>query len=358
MKIIHISDLHLNSALNAFTGEKAKTRKDEILITFEKIVEYATNNQVLAIIIAGDMFDTSKVLSRTKNRVLHAISSNKDVKFFYLKGNHDQDSFISSLESVPENLYVFDDEWKYFDLGGVTVCGICINSVNSSSIYNSLSLNETDVNIAVMHGQVAGYVNSSEEGEIISIPRLRDKYIDYLALGHYHSYSQGEIDLRGKYVYSGCPDGRGFDETGKKGFVLLDIDGKKVNHTFVPFSSRELFELEYEIDQNVSWYDTQSKIANDCANLPSGSIAKVVINGVHDLDYDVDIESLQDKLSRILFYSKVVDKTQLKLTQDDYMLDKSVRGEFVRSVMESDLSDELKNKVVLLGLKALKGEIN
>ena len=50
------------------------------------------------------------------------------------------------------------------------------------------------------------------------------KNIDYLALGHIHKYKQAELDQRGVYCYSGCLEGRGFDECGEKGFVLLDID--------------------------------------------------------------------------------------------------------------------------------------
>ena len=42
MKIIHCSDLHLDSKMETnLTKEKARERKNEILITFESMVEYA-----------------------------------------------------------------------------------------------------------------------------------------------------------------------------------------------------------------------------------------------------------------------------------------------------------------------------
>ncbi len=357
MKIIHISDLHLNSAMNALSGEKSKIRKEEIIHTFERIVDYAKSNGVSAIIIAGDMFDTSNVAVRLQSRIIHNIISNPEISFFYLSGNHDQDNFIKGLETIPQNLIIFNNEWSYFKIGDVCICGVCLNSVNSVSIYNSLILDENAINIAVLHGQIAGYVNSNE-GEIISIPRLRDKFIDYLALGHYHSYSEGEVDLRGKYVYSGCPDGRGFDETGDKGFVLLETNDKKICHQFISFSSRKLFEVEYELDKTVGWYETQNKIIAKLSEFSSDSLIKLVIKGSHCIDYDVDIDNLQNKLNKLFFYVKVVDKTSLQLSEDDYLLDKSVRGEFVRGVMASNLSDELKNKIIMCGLKALKGEFN
>ena len=41
---------------------------------------------------------------------------------------------------------------------------------------------------------------------------------------------------------------------------------------------------------------------------------------------------------------------------EDYAHDKSVRGEFIRSVWESALSQEEKSRVIMCGINALKGE--
>ena len=53
---------------------------------------------------------------------------------------------------------------------------------------------------------------------------FKDLNIDYLALGHIHSYKCHKLDKRGVYCYSGCLEGRGFDECGDKGFVLLETE--------------------------------------------------------------------------------------------------------------------------------------
>ena len=70
MKIIHCSDLHIDSKMEThLSSVKARKRKDELLITFEKMVDFAKNNNVEVIIIAGDMFDTSRVRIDSKNRI-------------------------------------------------------------------------------------------------------------------------------------------------------------------------------------------------------------------------------------------------------------------------------------------------
>ena len=63
------------------------------------------------------------------------------------------------------------------------------------------------------------------------------------------------------------------------------------------------------------------------------------------------------RLNEIFFFAKVVDKTALKVSLDDYSFDKSVKGEFVRLVAESNLDSETKKRVLTYGLNALKGEM-
>ena len=82
---------------------------------------------------------------------------------------------------------------------------------NSGSIYHTLSLDADQCNIVVLHGQESEY-SARDKAEIIHLTALKNKGIDYLALGHIHSYKQERLDARGVYCYPGCLEGRGFDE--------------------------------------------------------------------------------------------------------------------------------------------------
>ncbi|MBE7080943.1 MAG: DNA repair exonuclease [Clostridiales bacterium] len=356
MKIIHTADLHLDSKIDGIPTEKSKIRRDEIIRTFERLVDFAKENDVKAIIIAGDMFDTQKVSLKTRERVFGCIRNNKDIDFLYAPGNHDQTSVISTILDLPTNFIEFNDNLKSIRYGDIVVSGILLNSTNKNIVYDVLSLNEKDTNIVIMHGQVAGY-KSKEDAEVISIPRLKGKFIDYLALGHIHSYSAEPIDERGYYVYSGCLDGRGFDELGSKGFVLLDCEQGKVKSQFIEFSSRTLFEKTFDASEYDSFYQlSQDIIAKLQAEIDARSLVKVILKGQHSIDFLIDTFSLASRLNEIFFFAKVYDKTELKISLEDYRYDKSIKGEFVRSVWESDMTIEQKNKVIKCGLSALKGE--
>ena len=355
MKFIHCADIHLDSKINELSVEKRKRRREEILSTFEKLCVYAKTQNVTAVIIAGDMFDNEKITSKTLARVFGAIKNSSPVDFLYLPGNHESNGFLSYEENFPENLKYFKDEWTCYQYGDVSVNGIVISELNSKVVYDTLKLEESITNIVTMHGAVAGY-KTTDEAEMISIPLLKDKNIDYLALGHYHSYSSGDIDLRGKYAYSGCLDGRGFDELGDKGFVLVEVENGKLSFEFNPFSSRTLHEARFTVDDE-DFFSLREKVVQTLSSeLSSDSLVKVVLTGERSPDIDIDAEALNYKLNDIFFYAKVDDKTSLKVSIEDYKDDKSVRGEFVRLVLSSNLAKEQKDAILLKGLSALKGE--
>ena len=105
MKIIHCADLHLDSKLNAnLEKEQIRERRGEILHTFVRMVEYAKEHDIYTIMIAGDMFDTKNISATARNTVLHNIINHSQIQFYYLRGNHDKDNFLTGL--VPSGLHI------------------------------------------------------------------------------------------------------------------------------------------------------------------------------------------------------------------------------------------------------------
>lgn len=360
MKIIHCADLHLDSKMTAnLTKEQAKERKNEILRTFTRMVDYAKKNNVKAILIAGDLFDTRNVSAMARNTVRDVIIQSPEIDFLYLKGNHDNDNFLSKLEEMPENLYLFDEKWTTYAYGNITISGLELNERNSVTAYNSLVLDHDTFNIVTMHGQLAGYRNK-DKAEIISLDDLKNKNIDYLALGHIHGFYMNKMDSRGIYCYPGCLEGRGFDECEPKGFVVLDIDMDtlKANVNFVPMGYRTLYTLHVDVTDVKTTQEAAVRINNAIkeSGYASSSLVKIVLNGEVDVECEMDTDFLQEQFADYFYYMKVTDETKLKVNYMDYEGDISLKGEFVRLVSESDLSEEEKSMVIRAGILALQGE--
>ncbi len=360
MKIIHCADLHLDSKMTAnLTKEQARERRKEMLRTFTRMVEYAVKNNVRVILIAGDLFDTRNVSAMARNTVRDMICTHPEIDFLYLRGNHDSDNFLSKMEELPENLFLFDEEWTSYRYGNIVISGLELSEENRATVYNSLVLNHDDYNIVTLHGQVESY-RSKDQAENISLNDLRNKNIDYLALGHVHSFVKEKLDNRGIYCYSGCLEGRGFDECGPKGFVLLDIDEETHQRevSFVPAAARTLYTLEVDVKGIMTTREAAVRMEQAIAqaSYPSGSMVKFVLTGDVEVDAEFNCEYLQDLFNDYFYFEKVYDQTHLRVDYSDYEKDASLKGEFIRMVLDSDLSEEKKTEVIRCGILALSGE--
>lgn len=363
MKIIHCADLHLDSKMTSnLTKEKARERKAELLNTFDRMLRYAVKQHVAAIIIAGDLFDTKNISASARNAVRDGITNHPGIQFYYLKGNHDADSFLGSLEELPDNLKLFDDKWTTYSLaeGRITITGAELNSDNSGSIYNDLSLDMECFNIVVLHGQESETAPRNG-AELINLRKLKNKGINYLALGHVHAYKLEELDGRGKYCYPGCLEGRGFDECGEHGFVLLDIDpdSSSCHQEFVPMAYRMLHTLEVDVTECRTTSDISGKIreALDRAGVSSDSLLKLVLVGSVDVECEKNMDYLVKKFEPEYYFLKIYDQTRLKVDYRAFALDESLKGEFVRLVEASEeLDPEQKATVIRYGIRALAGE--
>ncbi len=361
LKIIHCADLHLDSKMESnLSREKALQRKEELLKAFENLIGVqAQKNSAGIIIIAGDLFDTAKSFQKTvKKQVFHVIQSHPELTFLYLKGNHDSESFFEGQERLPENLKFFSsDKWISYDFGKVCITGRELNSTVPESVYNELVLDSSRINIVVLHGETVKATGKSD-APFINLSKLKNKYIDYLALGHIHSYSCERLDKRGVYCYSGCLEGRGFDETGSKGYVLLDIneENNSVSQKFVETSVRKLYSPEINITDLEDYSDILNKISKDIDSISRESLVKVILKGEVSETADIMTESFARQLESNFFFVKVENQTEIKIDYEKYRNDISLKGEFVRTVEAQNLPEEKKARIIIAGLKALSGK--
>ena len=360
MKIIHCADLHLDSRMTSnLSKEQAKERKMEMLRTFVRMVDYAQKNQVRAIIIAGDMFDTRNVSATARNLVKDTINAHPDIDFLYLKGNHDCDNFLVKLDEIPDNLKLFEDRWTSYEYGNIVISGVELGADNRHLVYNTLVLDQDRYNIVVLHGQTSDY-GAKDKAEIIDLNSLKNKNIDYLALGHVHDYKNDRLDNRGVYCYSGCLEGRGFDECGPKGFVMLDINESRLtaSFSFVPFAYRNLYIVDVDVTGVMTTSQAAEKIEKTLAeaSIASSSMVKLVLTGEVDVDCEINTDFLQDMFEEYFYYEKVQDQSKIYVDYRDYEKDASLKGEFIRMVMNSDMSESRKSEVIRCGIAALSGE--
>ncbi len=350
MKIIHTADLHLGSPLGgAIPAEKIPERRSELLGTFIRLCDYADANGYELVLLAGDVFDGDLPPRDDKEFFYSAIKKHPNVKFLYLKGNHD--SMTSYTEDIP-NLLTFGPEWGCYRFGDVCVYGIELPETGGRAAAQTLSCNPDEINIVMLHGQIGGTQDD------IAVKDYAGKGIDYMALGHVHGYSCGDIDSRGKYVYSGCLEGRGFDEPGEKGFVEIDTDFG-VGHRFRPFASRTVRLCEVDISEAKDKPDALGMALAALENIPGKDMVRLVLKGEVGFDTAGLALAALTRLKNSFYHISVKDRSKTKPDIENLSKEESLAGEFVRLAMESDMPENCdRGRVITIGLKAISGELS
>ena len=352
MKLIHCSDIHLDSPLcSRLPGRLASERRSELRSAFAALLRRAEGEGARAVIVAGDLFDGSPSPAGV-NFVIGEVAAHPGVDLLYLPGNHDTaaDSLLEE-SALPENLHIFPAGFSTVDYDGVV-----IGAVRGSLSEYEPRFDPSRKNILVLHGQIA----DSATGDDSIVPRaLADHAIDYAALGHIHSYKSGKIDDRGIWCYSGCPAARGFDECGERGFVLLETDtpSGKINSEFIPLGGRVFHDISLPLDGISDVHALRERAQAALTDIQSDDILRFTLTGSRDPSLSSYAEYLKSAFGGIYAHFEVKDRSRIAIDPADYEGDISVRGEFVRLVFANEsLSDEERDLLLSIGLRTLDGE--
>ena len=353
MKLIHCADVHLDSPMGThMSAQQASARNTQIIESFLRLTEYAQRTGVRAVIIAGDLFDGTRVRSRTVDEILSAMARTPEVDYLYLPGNHDGAARAFSDRTLPENLKQFAAQWTTFRYGPVAISGVQLCRENAETIYDSVPRVPGCVSIAVLHGQV-GTVSGEDR---VNLNALKGKGIDYLALGHIHSYTLQPLDDKGVYCYCGCLEGRGFDECGEKGFVELEVDDRGVKPQFVPFARCCLHRLPVDITGLLNNAQIAQAMKQAAREIPKEDMVEFLLTGKTEPGTDLSVPYLQALVKSGFAFTKVKDETTLALDPEQFQNDVSLKGAFIRMVLESEGTEEDKAAIIRTGLQALAGE--
>ena len=342
MKIIHTADIHLDSPLAQVRDSAA--RRYELLLALSNMAEYANNNDVTAIVIAGDLFDNQFASDATISGVAEIVKRSK-AAWFVLQGNHASPAPYVKLKSLVPQINVFDSVWTYFTLDNVTICGRELG-VDDALNYGKLTLDKSRYNIVVLHGDV------DDDGYgLIDRKALAKSNANYVALGHRHTlakYGFGSV----KACYSGVLEARGFDEPERTGFILIDTEKDEIR--FVEQHIRRIQTVTVDVTGIANDIALSAKIADIVAGVDNRNYLNIVFCGALQNGVHIDVVA-RNLLYGRFFALRIDNQTTTAYDLAAIANEVSLRGEFVK--LASQIEDEkLKAEVLKMGLQALSGE--
>ena len=349
MKIVHCADVHLGSAFEKFDPAKRAERKAELRATFERMADFAAKEGASAVLICGDLFDTARPPMDDKRFFYSVVRRHSDLNFYYLRGNHDTEEGFG--ETLP-NLFTFGEGVTEYDLDGVRIAGCEMPYLEQA--YNEYNPEPGSVNILMLHGQFAESGVSGDPDTIYK-KRLEGKNLSYIALGHIHSFREYPTD-RGVAVYPGCLEGRGYDETGEHGFVMINIERDVITHEFVPFAKRNVLLRQVDLTGTADAEEGFERIAA-AAGSSAGDMMRIELTGEVPYPPDDAAREAEHRLSGCFYGLSVKNYASEAVDLSALAAEVSLRGEFYRVVMKDESIPEAdREEVVRLGLRLLAGE--
>ena len=230
MRLLHLGDLHLDSpmrGLGAYEGAP-DTAASCTREAFEAAVQFALEDDVDLVVIAGDVYDgdwqdfsTGVFFARQL-----ALLRDRGIPVVTISGNHDAVSRITRRLTLPEGtslLAASKPETILFGALGVAVHG---QSFATREVTENLAAAYPPavpdmINIGLLHTSLAGHPDHDAYAACSAQDLERLGY-DYWALGHIHI--RGRACDGPPAFYSGCIQGRSVRECGPHGGLLVDLE--------------------------------------------------------------------------------------------------------------------------------------
>lgn len=366
IKILHCADIHLDSPFSLSDVKKANTRRALQRGTFTSIMLYARTEKVDLMLLPGDIFDTEYVTRDTAALLVKEFEQASGCRFVIAPGNHDPFSENSPYAKLkfPPNVYIFNSPslTKFsFDDINTDVYGFAFtcDSMAVNPFAGQKPADSDRINILCCHGDIS----TSSRTCPISVSDIESSGFDYVALGHIHNSDGVQKVGNTYYAYSGCPEGRGFDECGKKS-VILAIFAKENGHFHGEFAAKQMTKRRYErITVDVTGAQTTPSIIEKVSEavkegkFDADTTLRVTLVGDVSPSLIISTEAVGESVTG-LYYIEVIDKTRPCPEIADLEGDPTIRGAFYSELKEKLQSADgeeraTAERALRLGLAAL-----
>lgn len=353
MKFLHIADVHLDSpflGLSFLPSELFCQIKNAIQLSFEKAVNFAIDNDVDLVLLAGDTFDSIHPTPQSKiffaNQIKRLVD--RQIQVVMVLGNHDYSQIddlllnespyfkiIGSNEQIEQVDFMTKSQYKYRVVGfsyqhnHITEDIIAKYPPKSTSIYT----------IGLAHaGMKQSSVNQNNYAPF-TLNEVKNLNYDYFALGHIHL--RQVLSQEPWIVYSGNLQGRHVNEKDAKGFYFGQVDEQSQNTQlqFIDVSPIVWQTVDLTLDEP---FKSTTKLCAKIQNLLADNNLRPTLFTVNiigaELLSDAQLDMLNDKsmyeeLSNNLQYHSLLVKVYYK-HRDFIALNATDRALFAKAAEE------------------------
>ena len=291
MRFLHTADWQIGmKSLQA--GEKASAVRAARRTTVERIVELANERQVDFILVAGDQFEERTPRTAEIGEIAGALRRAK-MPVYVLPGNHDPAGLDGpyageAWKTLAGTSVVTILEPRAYEVpGGVLLASPCTKKYSTedpTAWFAGYASPPDAIRVGLAHGelQIPGMTGTAEGEQRGSFPIALEAAsrgrLDYLALGHWHSFLQ-QNDGGATIAYSGTPEQTSFTDRDCGTVSIVTIAGRGAQPSLerVHVGSLRWIEPAHEISDEASI--DRLAAALRALDAPDRTLARVHVKG-------------------------------------------------------------------------------
>lgn len=342
MKFIHIADMHFDKPFTIFEKNGlSESRRLEQRNVFTKMINYIKENNIDYLFIAGDLYEHEYVRKSTIEFINNCFKQIENTRVYIAPGNHDpyiNNSYYNKF-TWNENVKIFTNLEK-IEQENINIYGYGFTDFNSKAIDLPQNLDITKINVLLMHANLNGEYKDEFEHNPILESKLKKSEFDYVALGHIHKRSMDNL----KAVYPGSMFAGGFDELGEHGILEGEINSetKQISIKFISLDNKEFIKEEIDIS-NIYSEEELIEIINQKEKQENKYYEYIFVG-------NKNIEINTNKILKLIEDKKVIklkDQSTLKHDLEQISKEKSLKGIFVKHLLDEIKEDESNREEIL-----------
>ncbi len=339
MKFVHIADMHLDSPFVNLSDKESlgDLRRLDQRKALKKIIEHIKENKIEYLFISGDLYEQKYIKKSTIEYINNLFKEIPKTKIFISPGNHDpyiKNSYYYKF-NWNENVKIFSSKIEKVELNEVDIYGYGFDDFYCKD-FNIKELNienKNKLNILIVHGTLNGGVTLEHEYNPISKKELEEKEFDYVALGHIHKLDYNTQENQ-KIVYPGSTVSLGFDELGKHGMIVGNIEKGSIELKFIPLDDKEFELKEIDVTNIISKEELIEEINE--LKFEENKLIEIILIGKRNFEINTY------ELNKLIFNEKIIkikNKTKINYNLEKIANENTLKGLFAKNI-KNKLNDE------------------
>lgn len=343
---MHMADVHLG-ARHHDLGPAATAQRERQMAAFKRAVDTALAEKVDAVLICGDLFDSNSQPRRMVETAAAELRrlADRHVRVVIIPGTHDcydmgsvyrafDMAALAGVDPASDLLVVLTDERPsvtYADLD-MTVHGrvFATKRAPQSPLAGFFAARGTRWQVGMIHGSLAVPGKVEQDDVLFTEQEVAASGLDYLALGHWHSFGQGRFGST-TWAYAGAPEPVAVDQDGAGSVVVVDLDPAVEQPRLKEVRVGQTRHVRLDID--VATLASQADLERQLLEHASADVvldARLV--GVLPDRLDVNADEVEQRLAGGFLRLRLRDHSVAALPEGDLPPAETIPGAFIRDL--------------------------